>query len=112
MNISGPSIVTAFRKTGQPPGSLIVISDSLSREVESLHVRLGGSANGHNGLKSIMSALGNGAKFHQFRAGIARDDTDPAIYVMRKLSSHERQFWNDQGLDLVLSQIEKVALKS
>ncbi|KAF8070108.1 peptidyl-tRNA hydrolase [Lyophyllum atratum] len=112
MNISGPSIAAAFRKTVQSPSSLIVLSDSLSHKVETLHARLGGSANGHNGVKSIISALGGEMNFYRFRVGIGRDETDAATYVMRKLSSHERQFWNDQGLDLVLSEIEKVALKS
>ncbi|KAF5386150.1 hypothetical protein D9615_002592 [Tricholomella constricta] len=112
MNISGPSIAAAFRRTVSSPSSLIVISDSLSHKVETLHARLGGSANGHNGVKSIISALGGEMNFHRIRVGIGRDETDAATYVMRKLSSHERQFWNDEGLDLILSEIEKVAFKS
>ncbi|GLB37024.1 putative peptidyl-tRNA hydrolase [Lyophyllum shimeji] len=111
MNVSGPSIAAAFRKTVSSPSSLIVISDSLSHKVETLHVRLGGSANGHNGVKSIISALGGESNFYRFRAGIGREGGDAATYVMGKVSSHERQFWDDQGLDLVLSEIEKVALK-
>ncbi|RDB16686.1 putative peptidyl-tRNA hydrolase [Hypsizygus marmoreus] len=111
MNISGPSIAATMRKTIQSPTSMIVISDSLSHKVETLQVRLGGSANGHNGLKSIISSLGNDMNFYRFRVGIGRDETDAAMYVMRKLSSHEQQFWNDRGLDLVLAEIEKVARK-
>ncbi|KAG6817480.1 hypothetical protein H0H87_008105 [Tephrocybe sp. NHM501043] len=109
MNISGPSIAAACRRTVQSPSSMIVISDSLSHKVETMHARLGGSANGHNGVKSIISALGNDLNFHRFRIGIGRDDTDAATYVLRKLSSHERRFWGDEGLDLVLSEIEKIA---
>ncbi|KAG6919382.1 hypothetical protein DXG01_006931 [Tephrocybe rancida] len=112
MNVSGPSIAAACRQTVQSPTSMIVISDSLSHKVETMHARLGGSANGHNGVKSIISALRNDMNFHRFRIGIGRDDTDAATYVLRKLSSHERQFWTtDKGLDLILSEIEKVALK-
>ncbi|KAG6804866.1 hypothetical protein H0H92_001934, partial [Tricholoma furcatifolium] len=80
--------------------------------VETIHSRLGGSANGHNGVKSIISALGNDMNFHRFRVGIGRDDTDAATYVLRKLPSHERRFWENEGLDRVLSEIEKIALKS
>lgn len=90
---------------------MIVISDSLSHKVETMHVRLGGSANGHNGLKSIISALGNDMNFYRFRIGIGRDDTDAAAYVLNKLPSHERRFWANEGLDLILTEIEKVALK-
>ncbi|KAG6891577.1 hypothetical protein C0992_003604 [Termitomyces sp. T32_za158] len=111
MNVSGPSIASACRNAVQSPRSMIVISDSLSHKAETMHARLGGSANGHNGLKSIISALGNDMNFHRFRIGIGRDDTDAAVYVMNKLSSHERHFWANEGLDLILSEIEKVALK-
>jgi len=109
MNVSGPSIAAECRKTVHSPRSMIVLSDSLSHKVESLHVRLGGSANGHNGVKSIVSALGNG-DFWRFRLGIDRDNTDAATYVMRNLSSHERQFWDGPGLDHLLTEIEKIAL--
>jgi PTH1 family peptidyl-tRNA hydrolase len=112
MNISGPSVAVTFRKTVQSPKSLIVLTDSLDHRPESLSVKHGGSPNGHNGIKSIISALGGEQGFHRFRIGIGRDDSASATYVMGKLSSHERQFWDDQGLDLVLAEIENVARKS
>ncbi|KAF8893465.1 peptidyl-tRNA hydrolase [Infundibulicybe gibba] len=110
MNISGPSIAAAYRKSVASPTALIVLSDSLSHKPQTLSVRLGGSANGHNGVKSIISALGGEMGFYRFRVGIGRDETDAATYVMRNLSAHERRFWDDQGLDLVLKEVEKVAL--
>lgn len=91
---------------------MIVISDSLSHKVETLSARLGGSANGHNGVKSIISALGGEAGFYRFRVGVGRDESDAATYVMRKLSSHERQFWEDEGLDRVIDEIENVVKKN
>jgi PTH1 family peptidyl-tRNA hydrolase len=112
MNISGPSVAAAFRKTVKYPSSLIVISDSLSHKVETLSVRLGGSANGHNGVKSVISALGGEMGFYRFRVGIGRDETDAATYVLCKLSSHERQFWGNEGVDLALREIEKIARKT
>jgi len=112
MNISGPSIVATFRKTVHSPSSLIVLADSLDHNPETLSVKLGGSANGHNGIKSIISALGGEKGFYRFRIGIGRSESDQALYVMCKLSSHERQFWDDQGFDLVLAEIERVARKS
>jgi len=111
MNISGPSIVTAYRQSVNSPSSMIVLSDSLSHRVEALSAKLGGSANGHNGVKSIISALGGEMGFYRFRLGIGRDESDAAAYVMRQLSSHERRYWSDEGLDLVLKEIEKIALK-
>jgi len=111
MNISGPSIATALRKTVKTPSSMIIVQDSLSHKVQTVSVKFGGSANGHNGIKSIMSALGGDGGFHRFRIGIGRDQSDPAEYVLRKLSINEREFWADggEGLDLILSEIGKVA---
>ncbi|TFK44236.1 peptidyl-tRNA hydrolase [Crucibulum laeve] len=112
MNISGPSIATIYRKTCSSPSSLVVLADSLSHKIETLSPRLGGSAQGHNGVKSIISALGGEMGFYRFRVGIGRDETDAATYVMRKLSSHEKRFWGEDGVDLVLNELEKVARKS
>ncbi|KAF9556685.1 peptidyl-tRNA hydrolase, partial [Agrocybe pediades] len=112
MNISGPSIVKAFRQTvpGNQPTSLIVLTDSLSHRPSTLSVKLGGSAEGHNGVKSIISAMGGEAGFYRFRLGIGRDQSsDAANYVLKPLSSFERRFWVEEGLDLVLKEVEKVA---
>jgi peptidyl-tRNA hydrolase, PTH1 family len=111
MNISGHSIAAAYRQSVNSPSSMIILTDSLSHPVEALSVKLGGSANGHNGVKSIISALGGEMGFYRFRLGIGRDESDAATYVMRQLSSHERRYWTDEGLDLILEEIEKVASK-
>jgi PTH1 family peptidyl-tRNA hydrolase len=111
MNISGPSVVAALRKRGLKPDMLIVISDSTQHEVCKVNYRLGGSANGHNGLKSVISSLGS-QDFHRLRVGVGRHSSmDLADYVLGKLSSHERQFWSGDGVDLVCDAIEKVAQK-
>ncbi|KAL0569036.1 hypothetical protein V5O48_012932 [Marasmius crinis-equi] len=112
MNISGPSIAEAFRSTVKHPNALIVLHDSMSHNSETLSACLGGSANGHNGVKSIIGALGGKQDFYRFRLGIGeRGGTDAANYVLGRLSSHERQFWQDEGLEEVLEEIEKVAAK-
>ncbi|KAJ6594357.1 peptidyl-tRNA hydrolase [Mycena capillaripes] len=111
MNISGPSIAAACRKRGLTPDMLIVISDSTDHEPCKLKYRLGGSANGHNGLKSIISALGS-QDFHRLRVGVGRHSgMNLSDYVLGRLSSHERQFWSGDGVDLVCDAIEKVAQK-
>jgi len=111
MNVSGPSVAATLRKTVRFPGSMIVVQDSLSHKIEKVSPKFGGSANGHNGIKSIISALGGEMGFHRLRIGIGRDQTDAAAYVLRKLSSHERQFWgaNGGGIDLIVKEIRNVA---
>jgi len=107
MNVSGPSVAAALRSTARSPSSMIVVQDSLSHNIETVSPKFGGSANGHNGVKSIISALGGEMGFHRLRIGIGRDQSDAATYVLRKLSSHERQFWgaNGEGIDLIVREI-------
>lgn len=112
MNISGPSIAAVYRKSMASPKPLIVVADSLLHRIETLSVKMGGSANGHNGVKSVVTALGGESDFYRFRIGIGRNETEAATYVMHKLSSHECQFWANDGLGLVLSELEIVVSKN
>lgn len=112
MNVSGPSVQKILRKTSHTPQSLVIIHDSLGHKLEVVSRRLGGSANGHNGVKSVISALGT-PDFHRLRIGIGKNEgIDAAEYVLQKLSNHERTFWGTygQGLDLVLKNVEQIAL--
>jgi len=112
MNVSGPSVQKILRKTSHTPQSLVVIHDSLGHKLDVVSRRLGGSANGHNGVKSVISALGT-PDFHRLRIGIGKNNgVDAAEYVLQRLSNHERIFWGayGQGLDLVLKNIEQIAL--
>ncbi|KIY66485.1 peptidyl-tRNA hydrolase [Cylindrobasidium torrendii FP15055 ss-10] len=110
MNISGRSVVTAYRQAASSPDAMIVLYDSLGHKPMKLSARLGGSAAGHNGVKSVVAALGGEANFWQFRAGIGREGQgDPSSYVLSPLPSEEIAFWKQQGLELVIREIEKVA---
>jgi len=110
MNLSGRSVSTALRQTVQTSNSMIVIHDSLSHKPKKLSYKLGGSANGHNGIKSVMSALGGDPGFHRLRVGIGHNDGDAAEYVLRKLSQDEQQFWgeNGEGVDVVLDEVKRI----
>jgi PTH1 family peptidyl-tRNA hydrolase len=111
MNISGSSVLAALRKSVKSPQSMIVIHDSLSHRPETISYKFGGSANGHNGVKSVISSLRT-TDFHRLRMGIGRDvSTDPAEYVLSKLSHDERAYWGSEGegMDVVLKEIVRVA---
>jgi PTH1 family peptidyl-tRNA hydrolase len=58
MNLSGESVraMSDFYKIA--PESVLVVLDDLSLGLGQLRLRLGGSAGGHNGLKSILEHLG------------------------------------------------------
>ena len=113
MNLSGRPVSAALRQTVRTSNSMIVIHDSLAHKEEKLSYKLGGSANGHNGIKNIISALGGDTGFHRLRIGIGHNDTDAAEYVLMKLSQHERQFWGEDGggINLVLNEVERIVAK-
>jgi PTH1 family peptidyl-tRNA hydrolase len=69
---------------------IIVLHDELDIPLAAIRVKLGGGDNGHNGLKSIRSALGSGDWF-RIRLGIGRPpgQQDPADFVLRSFSSTE-----------------------
>ncbi|KAF9807097.1 hypothetical protein IEO21_08387 [Rhodonia placenta] len=114
MNISGKPVADAMRFLSVSPSETIVIHDSLSHKPMSMSPKFGGSANGHNGVRSIVSALGNNMDFHRLRAGIGRDESDAARYVLGPLSPAEREFWgpNGAGIELVWRGLTKIVTGS
>lgn len=111
MNLSGRPVAGALRSRNLPPSSLVVIHDALDITPGTLKYKSGGSPEGHNGLRSIISALGGDKGFHRLRIGIGRENGDVSQYVLSRLPSYERQFWGNsgQGIDLVLRELEKIA---
>lgn len=69
MNLSGDAVIQAARFYKIPPERVIVVSDETSLPIGKLRIRRGGSAGGHNGLKSIISQLGTD-KFPRIRLGV------------------------------------------
>jgi len=110
MNITGPSVAKALRSTVGFHRSMVVIHDSLDHKSKVLSVKFGGSANGHNGVRSVISALGANADFYRLRIGIGRErDIDASEYVLSRLSHDELVHWGDIGLDMICSELGSVA---
>ncbi len=74
MNLSGEAVSCLFakHKLSVPGENLIVISDDLALPFGKIRVRARGSAGGHNGLKSIIGAVGTN-EFTRLRIGIQPD---------------------------------------
>ncbi len=84
MNLSGEAVGEAARFYKIPPEHVIVVSDEVSLPLGKLRVRMKGSAGGHNGLKSIIAALGSDA-FPRVRVGVGappHPDYDMADWVL------------------------------
>jgi PTH1 family peptidyl-tRNA hydrolase len=92
MNLSGRPVaaLAAFYKV--PPERLVVVHDELDVPFGAVRLKLGGGDNGHNGLRSITSALGT-RDYYRVRFGIGRPPgrMDPAAYVLRDFTAAERK---------------------
>lgn len=73
------------------PHHVVAVHDELDIDLGAIRLKLGGSDNGHNGLKSIRAHLGTG-DFHRVRVGISRPPgrQDPADYVLSNFAKSER----------------------
>lgn len=91
MNESGGpvSTLTSFYKV--PADRLVVVHDELDLPAGAVRLKLGGGDNGHNGLRSIRSALGTG-DFYRVRIGIGRPPgrQSPTDYVLKSFRRAER----------------------
>ena len=85
MNVSGQSVGAAVRFFKVAPESLLVVHDDVDLDPGRLQARLGGGLAGHNGLRSIASALGT-QDFLRLRIGVGRpgrgDRRPVADYVL------------------------------
>ena len=71
MNESGRSVKKALHDLGLPLERVWVVHDELDIPLGRLRIRVGGSAAGNNGVRSIIGALG-GDGFPRFRIGIGK----------------------------------------
>lgn len=94
MNLSGETVACLFAKHRliQPDENLIVISDDLALPFGKIRIRARGSAGGHNGLKSIIGALGTN-EFTRLRIGIEPEHpiSDSKKYVLDSFPGTQRQ---------------------
>lgn len=81
MNLSGEAVGEAVRFYKVSPEHVIVVSDEMALPPGSVRIRQGGSAGGHNGLKSIIAHLGTD-RFPRIRLGIGEPEHDPVDWVL------------------------------
>ena len=71
MNESGRAVKQALRDLDAGPESVWVVHDELDLPLCRLRIRLGGSAAGNNGIRSIIGSLGS-PEFWRFRVGVGK----------------------------------------
>lgn len=88
MNDSGKAI-SFLQKKGIKAENILVVHDELEKNFGKIIFKLGGSARGHNGLRSIINVIGY--DFWRLRFGIGRPEnkSDVANYVLSNFNEYE-----------------------
>src|ERR1700754_4146238 len=71
MNESGRQVGPLAKFYSVPAADIIIVHDELDIEFGRIRLKFGGGVAGHNGLRSVASALGTN-DFHRVRIGIGR----------------------------------------
>lgn len=100
VNVSGAAVRDLRRRHRVASKDTFVVVDDLDLPVGRIRLRAKGSAGGHNGLKSIIEALGT-TEFPRLRVGVGRppEGVDPADFVLTRYQPAERN-----ELDAVLNR--------
>jgi PTH1 family peptidyl-tRNA hydrolase len=105
MNESGGPVVSIARFYKVPVERIVVVHDELDLPYGAVRLKVGGGDGGHNGLRSVTSAVGS-KEYARVRFGIGRPPgrQDPADYVLREFAAAERKdlaFHVDRAADAV-----------
>lgn len=108
VNLSGTAVADLRRRHRVKLEDLLIVVDDLDLPPGRLRLRAGGSHGGHNGLRSIIEAVGSDA-FPRLRVGIGRppDGVDPAGFVLTPFSAQERAMI-EPALDRAADAVEAV----
>jgi len=97
MNLSGKSVAAMATFYRINPDEILVAHDELDLPPGVAKFKLGGGHGGHNGLKDIISKLGNNPNFHRLRLGIGHpgDKNKVVGFVLGKPPLSEQKLIDD-----------------
>ena len=92
MNVTGPPLKGLLRELQLTVDDLILIHDDLDLEPGRLRIKQAGGHGGHNGIKSVIEALGT-SQFVRLKIGIGRPapQQDSADYVLETVAKDEME---------------------
>jgi PTH1 family peptidyl-tRNA hydrolase len=102
MNLSGAAVAAVAGFYKLDPSAMLVVADDVNLPLGRLRLRAGGTAGGHNGLKSIIGCLGTEG-FPRLRVGVGRGDP------RRDLADHVLAVFDDDERDEVDRAIARAA---
>ncbi|MSP78772.1 MAG: aminoacyl-tRNA hydrolase [Dehalococcoidia bacterium] len=95
MNASGEAVGPLTKQYGVKPAELVVAYDEMDLPLGTIRLRPDGSAAGHNGIKSIIAALGTD-QFMRIRIGVGHPRGGDRIrHVLGKFSPEEEPVFRD-----------------
>ena len=111
MNESGPAFASLARKRDLDLDHVIVVHDEIDLPFGALRVKFGGSTAGHNGVRSVASAL-KSPGFYRVRLGVGRPTgrKEAADWVLESFGKGEAAdvpLLVDDGADAVLSLVRE-----
>lgn len=92
MNLSGEAVQAAASFYKIAPENIVVVYDELDIPFGQIRTRVGGSAAGHNGVKSVIQHMGE--TFGRVRIGVGPKDPpqmDSADFVLARFSKEQQQ---------------------
>ena len=89
MNLSGDCVAPVVKYHNATAADLVVVSDDIDLPVGRIRIRKGGSAGGHNGLKSVIERLGTPG-FIRLKIGVGRDRNDRSKVIGHVLGKFDR----------------------
>ena len=92
MNESGRAVGEAMRFYKLAPADVLVIHDEVDLPPGKLRMKAGGGAAGHNGLRSISGAIGDG--YRRMRIGVGHPGVKEAVphYVLHDFAKADREW--------------------
>lgn len=97
MNLSGKAVAALAGFYRILPEEILVAHDELDLPPGVVRLKQGGGHGGHNGLKDIISQLGNNPGFHRLRVGIGHpgDRNKVVNFVLGKPPASEQRLIDD-----------------
>ena len=92
MNLSGQAVSALANFYKIPAESILVAHDELDLPPGVAKLKQGGGHGGHNGLRDIISKLGNNKNFYRLRLGIGHPGSASQVsgFVLKKAPASER----------------------
>lgn len=107
MNVNGVAVAKAAGKYGVKPEDILLVHDELDKPLGKMTVKHGGSARGHNGVRSCVDCLQTDV-MPRLRVGIGRPSGNTSVerHVLGLFSAEENKILDSvlvRSVDLLLS---------